>query len=139
MIQIISGRKGKGKTKHLLDMANKAITEAHGTIVYLDKNSKHMYELNNRIRLIDLSSFPIKSSDEFIGFICGIISQDHDLEQLYLDGFLDCAKLSADNAEGALMQLNAIGEMFGIDINISFSAGADSLSEELRKRILVEL
>ena len=53
MVQIIAGNKGKGKTKHLLDMANAAIKEANGSIVYLDKSSKHMYELNNRIRLIN--------------------------------------------------------------------------------------
>ncbi|MBE5996222.1 MAG: twitching motility protein PilT [Lachnospiraceae bacterium] len=139
MLHLIIGEKGKGKTKVIHEMANKAVTEAKGSIVYLDRNSKHMYDLSNRIRLIDVSRYPIKNSDEFIGFVCGIISQDHDLEQLYLDGFLDCAKLTADNAEPALLQLNSIGEMFGIDINISFSSGADTLSEELRKRVLVEL
>ena len=55
MIQIIAGRKGKGKTKQLLDKVNAEIKTAHGNIVYLDKSSKHMYELNNRIRLIDVS------------------------------------------------------------------------------------
>ena len=49
MVQIIAGKKGKGKTKHLLDKANAAITEAKGSIVYLDKSSKHMYELSNKI------------------------------------------------------------------------------------------
>ena len=77
MIQIISGNKGKGKTKYLLDMANTAIKESTGSIVYLDKSSKHMYELNNRIRLINVNEYPITSSEGFIGFICGIISQDH--------------------------------------------------------------
>ena len=47
-----------------------------------------MYELNNKVRLIDVSSYPLKNADEFVGFICGIISQDHDLEQIYLDSFL---------------------------------------------------
>ena len=139
MLHLIIGEKGKGKTKVIHEMANTAVAEAKGSIVYLDRNSKHMYDLNNRIRLIDVSRYPIKNSDEFIGFVCGIISQDHDIEKLYLDGFLDCAKIKADGAENALLQLNAIGEMFGIEINISFSAGADSLSEELRKRVLVEL
>ena len=50
MVQIIAGRKGKGKTKYLLDMANTAVKEAKGSVVYLDKSSKHMYELN----LLDL-------------------------------------------------------------------------------------
>ena len=80
MVQIIAGRKGKGKTKYLLDMANTAVKEAKGSIVYLDKSSKHMYELNNKIRLINVAEFSVSTAEGFIGFICGIISQDHDLE-----------------------------------------------------------
>ena len=102
MIQIIAGKKGKGKTKHLLDKVNAEVKEVHGNIVYLDKSSKHMYELNNKVRLIDTSEFGLSSSDGFIGFICGIISQDHDLEQMYLDSFLKIAKLEdADITEDA--------------------------------------
>ena len=52
-------------------------------VVYLDKSAQHMYELNNKIRLINVNEFPIKSSEGFLGFICGIISQDHDLETMY--------------------------------------------------------
>ena len=74
MIQIIAGEKGKGKTKQLLDKVNTEIKTAHGSIVYLDKNAKHMYELNNKIRLIDTSAFPIGNSSHFIGF--RRISQD---------------------------------------------------------------
>lgn len=93
MVQIIAGNKGKGKTKYLLDMANTAVKESTGSIVYLDKSSKHMYELNNKIRLINVNEYPITSSEGFIGFICGIISQDHDLEQMYFDSFLKLASL----------------------------------------------
>ena len=76
MVQIIAGKKGKGKTKHLLDRANSAIRDSKGSIVYLDKSSKHMYELSNKIRLINVKEYPIESSEGFIGFICGIISHD---------------------------------------------------------------
>ena len=93
MVELIVGKKGKGKTKVLLDKVNGAIKEANGSIVYLDKSAKHMYELNNKVRLIDVSGYPIKNADEFVGFVCGIISQDHDLEQIYLDSFLTTAKL----------------------------------------------
>ena len=93
MVQLIVGKKGKGKTKQLLDKVNGAIKVAEGNIVYLDKSSKHMYELNNKIRLIDVSGYPIKNADEFIGFVCGIVSQDHDLQEMYLDSFLKNAKL----------------------------------------------
>ena len=59
MVQLIVGKKGKGKTKYLLDKVNSAIQDAHGSIVYLDKSSKHMYELNNKIRLL-MFRFPFK-------------------------------------------------------------------------------
>ena len=72
MVQIIAGRKGKGKTKYLLDMANTAVKEAKGSIVYLDKSSKHMYELNNKIRLINVAEFSVSTAEGFIGFSCGI-------------------------------------------------------------------
>ena len=59
MVELIVGKKGKGKTKVLLDKVNGAIKEANGSIVYLDKSTKHMYELNNKVRLIDVSVYPI--------------------------------------------------------------------------------
>ena len=93
MVQLIVGKTGKGKTKHLLDKVNSAIKDATGNIVYLDKNAKNMYELNNRIRLINVSDYLINDCDEFIGFVCGIISQDHDLQQMYFDSFLSIAHL----------------------------------------------
>ena len=60
MVQLIVGKKGKGKTKQLLDKVNGAIKAAEGNIVYLDKSSKHMYELNNKIRLIDVPDIRLK-------------------------------------------------------------------------------
>ena len=66
MVQIIAGRKGKGKTKYLLDMANTAVKEAKGSIVYLDKSSKHMYELNNKIRLINVAEFSVSTAEGYV-------------------------------------------------------------------------
>ena len=88
MVQLIVGKKGKGKTKQLLDKVNSEVKDIAGSIVYLDKSTKHMYELNNRIRLIDVAEYPISNCDEFMGFLCGILSQDRDMEEMYLDSFL---------------------------------------------------
>ena len=71
MVQIIAGEKGKGKTKHLLDKVNQDVASVNGNIVYLDKSSRHMYELDNKVRLINVSDYLITNCDEFMGFICG--------------------------------------------------------------------
>ena len=139
MVQIIAGKKGKGKTKHLLDMANAAIKGANGTVVYLDKSAQHMYELNNKVRLIDVSGFPVKNADEFVGFICGILSQDHDLEQIYLDSFLKVAKLEDKDITGTLEQLDEIGKQFNVTFVISVSLDKEEIPEMLHDKISVAL
>ena len=137
MVQLIVGNKGEGKTKQLLDKVNGAIKTADGNIVYLDKSSKHMFELNNKVRLIDVSSYPIKNSDEFIGFICGVISQDHDLQEMYLDSFLKIAKLEGKDVTDALTQLNDISAAFKVDFVISISLERDQIPEAFQKDILI--
>ena len=139
MVELIVGKKGKGKTKVLLDTVNGAVKEANGSIVYLDKSTKHMYELNNKVRLIDVSSYPLKNADEFVGFICGIISQDHDLEQIYLDSFLKVSKLEDADVTDTLDQLDKIGEKYGISIVVSISLDKEEIPEALQDKIAVAL
>lgn len=139
MVQIIAGGKGKGKTKYLLDMANTAVKESKGSIVYLDKSSKHMYELNNKIRLINVQEYPIDSPEGFIGFLCGIICQDHDLEQMYLDSFLKLAGLEGKNIEETYKSLEAVSEKYHVAFVISVSQNVDELPECAKANVVVSL
>ncbi len=139
MVELIAGKKGKGKTKVLLERANGAVKDANGSIVYLDKSAKHMYELNNKIRLIDVSLFPLKNSDEFVGFICGILSQDHDLEQVYLDGFLTISKLEGMDVTNTLNQLDAIGQQFNLTFVVSISMDKEEIPASLQSKIVEAL
>ncbi|MCR5688103.1 MAG: twitching motility protein PilT [Lachnospiraceae bacterium] len=140
MIQLIVGAKGKGKTKHLLEKVNNAVKTVDGNIVYLDKNSKHMYELKNRIRLINTSEFPFSSTDEFFGFICGIVSQDHDLQELYLDSFMDVAFIKDKSLiEGVLDKFEVISSQFSVDFVISVSLEVDEVPEKYRSKVIVAL
>ena len=131
MVHLIVGKKGKGKTKVLLDRVNEQVKKANGSIVYLDQSSKHMYELNNKIRLIDVSAFPISNSDEFVGFVCGILSQDHDLEVMYLDGFMKCAKLEDKDVTETIKKLDNVSSMFNIDFILSLSLDQSELNDDL--------
>ena len=139
MVELIVGKKGKGKTKVLLDRVNGAVKDANGSIVYLDKSTKHMYELNNKVRLINVTTYPIKNADEFVGFICGIISQDHDLEQIYLDSFLKVSKLEDADVTDTLEQLDKISAKYGISVVVSISLDKEELPEALQDKIAVAL
>ncbi len=139
MIDIIAGAKGKGKTKFLLDKVNGAVAEATGNIVYLDKNSKHMHELTNQVRLINVTDYPITNRDEFLGFICGIISQDYDLQEMYLDSFLTIANLKDDEIAATIEALDAISERYQVDFILSVSMDEEDFPESLRSKILISL
>ena len=139
MVQLIVGVKGKGKTKVLLDKVNAQIQNVEGNIVYLDKSTKHMYELNNKIRLIDVSDYMIDNSDAFVGFILGIISQDHDLQQMYLDSFLKIAKLEGKDITETIQKLEAISEKFKVDFTLSVSVEAEDVAEAIKSKIEVAL
>ena len=139
MVQLILGKKGKGKTKHLLDKVNTEVKTVSGNIVYLDKSTKHMYELNNKVRLIDVSSYMISNSDEFVGFICGIISQDHDLQQMYFDSFLKIACREDGNIDDIIKKLDVISEKFGVDFILSISLDEAEISDSFKDKIIVSL
>ncbi len=139
MVYLIVGEKGKGKTKILLDKVNTEIKQITGNIVYLDKSTKHMYELNNKIRLIDASQCMIDNTDQFLGFVSGIISQDHDLQQVYLDSFMKIACIENNDITAAVDKLEKLGKAFDVDFIISVSMDAEALPESLKDKVLAAL
>ncbi len=139
MVQLIVGRRGKGKTKQLLDRANSIVKEANGSVVFLDKSVQYMYELNNRIRLINVNEFPIENEDSFIGFVSGIISQDHDLEYVFLDSFLKLSGLDGADISGCIKKLKLLGERYKITFVLSVSLDAEELPDEIKENVIITL
>ena len=139
MVQLIVGKKGKGKTKQLLDKVNSEVNEISGSIVYLDKSTKHMYELNNKVRLIDVSRYMIENESEFLGFVSGIISQDHDLEQMYFDSFLKIAALEDKDISEVVEKLDRMSDFFQVDFILSVSRDESELPESVKDKIIVSL
>ena len=139
MVQLIVGNKGKGKTKQLLDRVNSEIKEISGNIVYLDKSTKHMYELSNKIRLINVLDYGIDNHDKFIGFISGIIAQDHDIEQVYLDSFLKLSCQEGEDITTTVQFLDKIGSDNQVTFVLSVSADEHELPEAVKKYIEVSL
>ena len=139
MVHLITGNKGKGKTKWILNKANTDIKDILGSVCYLDKSAQHMYELNNRIRLINVSDYMIDNADQFLGFVSGIISQDHDLEQMYFDSFPDVSHLKGLDITPAIRRLEALSSTFGVSFFISVSMDEHEIPEELKEYITVAL
>ena len=140
MVEIISGEKGKGKTKYLLDKVNSDVKKVDGSVVYIDKNTKHMYELDSKIRLINMGDYPVESTDEFLGFLSGVLSQNADIQEVFLDSFLTVSYVdSSDGLNVALNKLDKICNMYDVKFVLSVSKNEQDLPENAKGKIIISL
>ena len=86
MVQILAGEKGEGKTKKLIAMANEAGKSSNGSVVFVYDDNSRMYDLHYSVRFVDTPKFIMEDPQVFRGFVCGILSQNSDIEKIYIDG-----------------------------------------------------
>ena len=98
-----------------------------------------MHALDNKIRLINVYDYPIRSYNAFIGFLCGIISQDYDLEYVLLDSFLKLAHLEGKDISSELIELEQLGQQYGVTLILSISLDAQDLPEHAQSKVIVSL
>lgn len=139
MVRLIAGSRGKGKTKYILENANAAAKNSDGVIIYLDKNSKHMFELDRNIRLINVKEYPISDFDFLMGFICGLISGNSDIQTIYFDSFLTLASLEDQDPSEALDKLILLSDRLGVECILSLSLSADQLDERFHQYLELSL
>lgn len=133
MIRLIYGKKGSGKSKKLLDMANAEVDTATGNIVYIDDNNRCMYDLKHEIRFINIADYGVENSDVLYGFVCGILSRDFDISSIYIDGL---KKLIKNEEKDLALLLKLFDEQFA-DINAYVVvSGSETAPDYLEKYII---
>ncbi|MDD4200723.1 MAG: hypothetical protein PHS19_04965 [Eubacteriales bacterium] len=128
MVKLLIGHKGSGKTNRMIQMANDSVKTSDGSIVFINNNQRLMYELSYRIRVICMEDYEhITNIDEYIGFIYGIISSDHDIEIIYIDSILRHADVSLGDLPEFIDRLKAISELYGLNFTVSISAEKEEM------------
>ena len=135
MVELLIGKKGTGKTKHLIENVNNASTVAKGNVVFISKDSvRSMYDIKSKVRMVDTKEFAIATYSEFLGFICGVISRDFDITNIFIDGiFKIVGSDDLDGFEAFLEKLQEVSNKFHIDFNISVSIDKDKAPEYITK------
>ncbi len=134
MVKLLIGHKGSGKTKQMVEMANQSLDAVNGSVVFINKNQRLMYDLKYRIRVVCMEDFEqITNVDEYIGFLYGIVSQDNDIEIIFLDSILKHADIKVENLEDFLARLDLISKTYGMDFVVSLSADREEMGSYLDK------
>jgi hypothetical protein len=139
MIQIITGDRGKGKTKVLIDKVNNDVKVVSGSVVFIDNNNKHVYELSNRVRMINSTKYGVDNLQVFKGFVLGIISQDNNIERLYIDNFSTVTFTEDKDIKEALDTVNDISERYNINIVLCFATDSSDVPDEYKGNIIAAL
>jgi hypothetical protein len=130
MVRLVVGTKGTGKTKKMIEMANHRAEESKGNIVFINKDHRLMYDLNHNIRVITMDDYEgITNSDEYIGFLYGIISSDHDIELIFIDSLLKHADINAEDVPRFLDRLRTLSEKYEKEFIVSISMEKAALEE----------
>ncbi len=134
MVELLIGKKGTGKTKVLIENVNNAASVANGNVVFVSNDSsRNMYDIKSKVRMYDTSEFEIDSWEEFLGFICGIISGNFDITNIFVDGTLKIVKHSMDGFEQFLARVEEISKKFNISIVMSVSIDVDEAPDYIKK------
>lgn len=136
MVKFILGVKGSGKTKRMIDMANESGRTSNGNVVFIDRDKNRIHDLNRNIRLIDTGDFQLENLKSFYGFICGVISQDFDIENIYVDGQKMVSNAQDDCLETFIKNLEKLNEKFGVNFTVSCSRSAEGVPEFLKSYII---
>ena len=89
-----------------------------------------MYDLKYQIRVVCMEDYEhITNIDEYIGFIYGIISSDHDIEVIFIDGILRHKAVHIPNLGEFFERLRNISDRHELDFIVSVSADLDQLGD----------
>ncbi|KYH34066.1 hypothetical protein CLTEP_20120 [Clostridium tepidiprofundi DSM 19306] len=135
MVQVFCSKKGSGKTKALLEMANNRVNDCKGHIVYIDDDDDIALRLDRKIRFICTNEFEFENFSNFYGLICGILSEDYDIDTIFIDGLLNIAHAHIKDAEKVLNKTENLSKKFNVDFYINISCKIDEAPQFIKKYV----
>lgn len=133
MVKFILGEKGVGKTKWLVENANKDMAEGNENIAFIDVDDDHIFTLDSKVRLINAMEFNIINVESFYGFLCGIVGMNYDLEKVYVDSIYKEIKLSVEDVVNLFEKLTIVAEKFDTKFLINLEHSLDELPEHIKE------
>ncbi len=133
MIKAIYGEKGTGKTRTLVKTANEMADENYGCVVFIDYSNHLIHNLKHGVRFINVTEFPVKREEEFLGFLCGIIAQNYDVKWFFIDGITYILKKDAGSLESFFSKLKQIASQYDVEFTISVTGDKENMPEYLKE------
>lgn len=123
MIKLITGRKGTGKTKRLIDNINTAVAETNGCLVCVEKGETLRRSISYKVRWVGVEQFDIAGYENFYGFLAGMLAGNYDIKEIFVDGILKIGGADYDELGKMFAKLD---KLTGKDTIVTFTVSADN-------------
>jgi len=135
LVKVIMGLKGSGKTKQLIELANRAVMEESGNVVCIECGRQLTYDLSYKVRLIDVMEYDLKTNyDCFYSFICGIYAQNFDVSHIFIDGLYKVTGSDdVEMAEKFMETLDAFSKKNNVSFTVMISDSVEKAGEGLKR------
>lgn len=134
MIKVIIGPKGSGKTRKLVDDLNAHAQQDNTNVVCIERGARLDTFVNYRIRLVDISEYPIADYDQLLSFIAGLCAKDYDISDIYIDSIRKVAQNDNDDDLAAfLAKLEPFADRHDVTCYIILSADPAMLPEGITR------
>lgn len=132
MFTLIAGKEGSGKTKTLIELANSKVKASSGSVIFINDDKGHMYDLHHDLRFINMKETSVKSPDEFFGFLCGLRSNNYDIETIYIDGLTNVVNANINELGSFVTRAEEFSKEHSIDIFSTINCELDHIPEQLK-------
>lgn len=136
MITLLTGRKGSGKTKKLIELANAAVSKSDGCVVVIEKGQKLTYDISHTARLVDSDAYDIKGVDALFGFASGICAGNYDVTDIFIDSTLKITGTGSEVVEKLVAELKKLGEAANTNFVLSISAAEEEIPASVSEYVL---
>lgn len=136
MINLVLGEQGVGKTKYLVEEANKEKEKGNNNIVFVDTDDSQINTLDHKVRLINAKSYKVANIDGLLGFVGGILARDYDIGKIYLDGIYDIIDINKDNIEELSKRLKDLSEYSKSDIYLGLDWTKEDVPSSLDAEVI---
>ena len=131
MIKLITGKRGSGQTKILVDLIKEAAQNTRGNVVCIEKAMQLTYDIPYSVRLVDVDSYSINSYDKLYGFVSGMIAGNYDISEIFVDGIL---KIGGRDYETLGNFFDSVEKITSeIEIVFTVSEDVENLPESVKK------
>lgn len=134
MIQVFCAKRGSGKSKKLISLANESLLKAKGDCVYIDDDARRMMQLKGKIRFIDTNELGVIDCNSFYGLLCGIVSQNYDIENIYIDALSSIIDNNIECSINLFKKLQTLSQKFNLNIFINLNCDdLDNVPDFIRR------